>query len=47
MPRERFMSGMKKLRRSIEHLRVVATPSKVRENEDGSKTQLYRISPMR
>lgn len=41
------MSGKKKLLRATHNLRVVATPSKVRENEDGSKTQLYRITPLR
>lgn len=41
------MSGMKRLHRAIQNKRVVATPSRVRENEDGTKTQLYRISPMR
>jgi hypothetical protein len=40
------MSG-KKLLKVIRNIRVVATPSKVRENKDGTKTQLYRISPMR
>jgi hypothetical protein len=40
------MSG-KKLLKAIQNIRVVATPSKVRENKDGTKTQLYRISPMR
>jgi hypothetical protein len=40
------MSG-KKLLNAIKNIRMVATPSKVRENKDGSKTQLYRITPMR
>ena len=37
----------KGLKRAIANTRVVAMPSKVRENADGSKTQLYRIRPMR
>jgi hypothetical protein len=41
------MSGKKKLLRSIQNIRVVANPSRVRENPDGTKTQLYRITPMR
>ena len=41
------MSGKKRLLNAIKNIRVVATPSRVRENEDGTKTQLYRISPMR
>jgi hypothetical protein len=41
------MSGNKRLMRSVEHLRVIATPTRVRENEDGTKAQLYRINPMR
>ena len=41
------MSGKKQLLKAIRNIRVVATPSKVRDNADGSKTQLYRISPMR
>lgn len=41
------MSGMKRLMRVIKNNRVVATPSKVKENPDGTKTQLYRITPMR
>ena len=41
------MSGKKKLLRATQNIRVVANPSKVRENPDGTKTQLYRISPMR
>jgi hypothetical protein len=41
------MSGKKQLLKAIRNIRVVATPSKVRENKDGSKTQLYRITPMR
>lgn len=41
------MSGSKRLAKAVNNIRVVANPSKVRENEDGSKTQLYRIAPMR
>jgi len=36
----------KKLLNAIKNIRVVAIPSRVRENEDGTRTQLYRISPM-
>ena len=41
------MSGQKKLRNAIANIRVVAMPSKVRENKDGTKTQLYKVKPMR
>jgi hypothetical protein len=37
----------KGFKRAIANIRVVAMPSKVRENEDGTKTQLYKIRPMR
>jgi hypothetical protein len=37
----------KRFLRSIANIRVVAMPSKVRENGDGTKTQLYKIRPMR
>jgi hypothetical protein len=40
------MSGKKRLLKAIRNIRVVATPSRVRENKDGTKTQLYRISPL-
>lgn len=41
------MSGKKKLLNAIRNIRVVANPSKVRENPDGTRTQLYRITPLR
>jgi hypothetical protein len=41
------MSGKKRLLNATSNIRVVATPSRVRENEDGTKTQLYRITPLR
>jgi len=40
------MSGMKRLKKAIEHIRVVAMPTKVRDNDDGTKTQLYRVTPL-
>ena len=41
------MSGQKRLDKLTRNIRVVAMPSKVRENEDGTKTQLYKVRPMR
>jgi hypothetical protein len=41
------MSGQKRLDKHTRNIRVVAMPSKVRENEDGTKTQLYKVRPMR
>ena len=37
----------KQLVNATRNIRVVATPSNVRENKDGTKTQLYRITPLR
>lgn len=42
-----LMSGQKRLDKHTRNIRVVAMPSKVRENEDGTKTQLYKVRPMR
>ena len=41
------MSGQKRLKKAIENKRMIAIPTRVRENRDGTKTQLYRIYPMR
>lgn len=41
------MSGKKRMLRATQNIRVVAMPSKERVNEDGTKTQLYKIRPMR
>lgn len=41
------MSGQKKLEKFARLSRVVATPSRVVENQEtGEKTQLYTIQPM-
>lgn len=41
------MSGQKKLEKFARLLRVVATPSRVVENQEtGERTQLYTIQPM-
>ena len=42
-----WVMSKKRFLRSIANIRVVAMPGKVRENEDGTKTQLYKIRPMR
>lgn len=44
---EKLMSGKKQLQRATRNIRVVATPSRLRDNADGTKTQLYRITPLR
>jgi hypothetical protein len=41
------MSGKKRLLNAIRNIRVVATPTRVRKNPDGTKTQLYRVTPLR